>query len=387
MIGGVVTRARFDASNCAAFAELSGAVCCANNTPGTWRISAMSRPKMRACSGREADANSKRSLDALRARQRLIVLISRTPARSGGQEYGSSIWACAGSGEWFRSGTKRNHFENRYCVEFVWFSRKFRWFRHFGQSLMRARVHARTRVWGLVGFGGTAEPIQFIYISHRFVGSVVVPQWFRCGTSPVLPGGAAVELDILGGGYCAGILGSLDAVSIGGSNSQNLGSAAKSFRVFAWSAAAPRNGGILRFSSARSGHVGRIVLEGSAQRRGNAPFAGAGRKPSRLARRAPPCPHSRLRRSLSWSRSTVAGFGSTSRSAPSGVIKISADQARPLRRGAKVGVQASGRGWGGELDHGAQAPTGRGVALDRWRLVGPSAGRIKHARGGLAHVN
>jgi hypothetical protein len=183
---------------------------------------------------------------------------------------------------------------------------------------------------------------------------------------------------------------------------QNLGLVGDSFRVFGGvvgrlrgAGCGGRNGGILRFSGASMGCVGRVALEGWAQGAVSSPLSGARRKPSRLrahpggldrrrAQATPPCPHRGRARPLSCWRARLAGFGSAS--ARAAALNVPADQARRWCRGANVGTGLTGRGGVLGPTLAAMAATGRGGPKVSG-LSGTAPGWICDAKAGGARVN
>lgn len=356
-------------------------------------------PQTRASSGREAHATGERTTfpDPLHGRQTCAQL---TPARWLREKIGShfprSTW---GRGA-VLYGTGGNRLGNVQAFVIADECVRFPRFPDFAGGYVCAGAGARTHVWGQSEIQGTREPVSITYriqwVSGSLAGSLPVP----LGTArPNLAGSARIDAEagFLEGGYCAGpIVQQLTAVIWG----QNDGRGAKSFRVSVACLVAAvamegvrEIGGFLRFSTGRAGRVGSLALEGSAQRRGNAWFAGTQRQPSRLARRqgvgsiarahrAPLCPHSPRALALAPWRTSVSGFGSRTGQQPD--ISVSASQSVAVRGCAEFRTGATGRGWGG--GRSGAALTGRGGEKSPCAARRMSA-QVCHARGGRAHVN
>lgn len=362
----------------------------------------MSRQKIRARSGREADVMRGRSAHALPGAIALASIASRTPARCLAMIVSANPGGANGSGVAVPKGTAGNRRGNAQAVVIARQTARFPRFPRFGRSQMRACAGAYAHVYAGGGKQGTREPLSFPSLNHRVVGSLTGSLLVPSGTANAAAAAARPVgrgRDILGGGNGAQRLALVADRRIRG---QNDGRGGESFRVFG-ARLAPiglelgriqqrgGNGGNPPFSRASIGPVGRAMLEGSTQGVGLARFPAPCGQPVRLdrahpasigasAQAAPLCPHSRRRDPLAPGHATVSEFRSASREAfPA------------LRHGlagrAKVEIGQMGRGEG-SLAQAPQGLTGRGKRrCSAWSLGGLALRRAGHASERSAGVN
>lgn len=276
----------------------------------------------------------------------------------------------------------------------------------FAPRVMRVRLCVCTCAYTRGVNLGTVEPASFLFINQRVRGSIAVPRRFQLGTAAVDQGALVVAVNILAGGYAGEQLLEVADRAASGLGRARGGETFGDFRAAGDVDLVPigadpellglvvRNGGFPPFPGCSIGHVGRAMLEGYAQRRGNAGVVGTARKPRRLERGAlaeleqlaaaapgtiaqatPLCPHPRRARALAWSRPTLAGFGSAIPIPGSGT-------AGP--RGRQGSAPRTGRGEPLARVQSAQRGAGRGENGAAW-VAAPR--RISQASGRPGGVN
>lgn len=368
----------------------------------TWRETAMSRQKMRARSGREADANSERSIRTFALPRRSCGAASASRPLTPTRWLARSLWRHLGlpigPGGRFLAGTAWNRSRNHQPLEITGHSSRFQRFHAQASRDARAPVCAAARAYTRGEIRGTVEPEGLIYLNQVDRGSREGSKRFQLGT---VEGAAGEGLqfqrlgNILAGGNAAQLHAGLADRPIWGLLMPRAG---ESFRVFGVAGALDRvdlveiqrvgrNGGILRFSGRGVGHVGRAMLEGEAQGLGIAPLFRCRRQPVRLQRvdqeraplgrsgRHPPLPPLRRARALAPRRATVSEFGSAI---------LNSGQGTADRRLANVEAGSTGRGGGARRHQRGNRATGRG---ERAFLEGSALRRAGQASGRRARVN
>ena len=232
-----------------------------------------------------------------------------TPARWDANRVARQLLGSDGLGEAVPSGTGWNRAQNHQTFVFVAICSRFQRFRARPSRDVRTGVGRRTCVYARGVLSGTLEPLPYIYTIQLVNGS-------KCGSSAVPTGtgprdhlGSAGKRDILGGGYWQGGLAAARSARLVPLMHVERGSEGAKFGDFGLGRSAgaaieldqardrglellelgadlagERNGGFLPFLRGRSGHVGRAMLEGWAQRRSNAWFLARWPLPVRLER-------------------------------------------------------------------------------------------------------
>lgn len=274
-----------------------------------------------SCSDRAAGtAGSCSSSTQPHAKNSVLSVVARrlartrlTPARFDARKLVVQRLGHCGSGVAVPSGTCVEPGWNHQHIENVALFTRFQWFRAVASRDARTGLCVCTCAYMCEGIAGTLEPLTYCYVNQWVIGSKAVPSGFqleplRC---PALTNGSFLRFrNILAGGYGrdgliherdrrrSGLLRGRGRESFG-----DFGDAAvlgERFVQGGWvrvagsgeaggvaSSGAGLNGGNPRFLECDQRHVGSVMLEGMAERRGFLPFPDAGRMPVRLARRAP----------------------------------------------------------------------------------------------------
>lgn len=267
----------------------------------------------RDCSGGAADAVRNRSAaprpakggtTGAAASRRCLVSCLLTPTRGDAIRLAASLSGAIGPGCAVLIRTAAEPSQNRQAIEIARFAVRFSWFYAVASRDARAPVCVCTRACTLWSTHRTIEPVSFMYVNQLVSGSLAVLTWFRA--EPAMPSGAvglgsARIADKLDGRYRRVLLGpvSIEACSTLAEGGWRKVLAFRAGRAWPQSADRARgaglsgraggwggNGGILRFSRGRPERVGRVMLEGMGERRGNQPFQRDRRLPVRLARRS-----------------------------------------------------------------------------------------------------
>lgn len=230
-----------------------------------------------------------------------------TPARSSAINLAGQISAPDGSGGAVLTGTGRELRQNFQSIANAALFARFSGFSDCASRDVCAYVCACTRAYMREGFPRTREPFCNVVQIHKVDGSRAVLA--RFSSEPASDGAALGTADLLRGNILAGgyaLVGSSwssigrgmgVARGRGGETFGVSGRAGSPGRVGAGRArvqlevvqAIGRNGGFLRFPGLTAGCVGRVMLEGWPQGRGNAGLSRPAPLPVRLAAGAPWC--------------------------------------------------------------------------------------------------
>ena len=350
----------------------------------------------------------------LATRQACVLTQTRWDAK----RVAASLCGGSGSGGAVLHRTAAEPLQNRQPLEIITNFSRFSRFYATASRDARAPVCVQPRVHVLGVIHRTIEPLGFMYNNQCYSGSMAVLRrfWSEPGLAGALDWrGSAAWSNKLAGGYRAPMAG---RVPVKASSTVLVGRAAQSFGDFGRGLVGGRtirgrggrpgwgdrgadlvleqfevdgrkNGGVLRFWAGRSGRVGRVMLEGWPLRLGVAWFAGdrplpvslgAGHEAGggRAARRAPPSPpfaraHCSSTLALAAGRVWI-GLPASAPHCRAGLT---------VKKIAKVGVTATGRGWLGWVAAGMQRRAG--VLADG--LKGREPRENGHASAGGSHVN
>lgn len=392
----------------------------------TGRSPSMSSPKIRDCSGRAADAVRSHSSLTVPATEKSCAAAvpgiaspprSRidhlTPARLVARSWFSQSRHRNGFGVAVLAGTALEPLQNRQSLEITGNSSRFSRFSVLASRDARAYVCVRLRACREPSKHRTTEPQVIIVIYHVVSGSVVVLKRFcpepavpnRAGNGRVLRfrhilagGNAAISVDGWPDRACSTPLAGRGAKSFGvfRAGSVTWSDPASMSPAPSWSIAARvvlrvSNGGILRFPTVLIGHVGRVMLEGWPQRRGNAWFLDGQPLPVRQRRSTAAGAEARAwcatRGGIAAARGTpVPPFAA--RVSPSTLthergqiwIDYSGSSSGRGRNRQSWGLR-SGSGWG------FRSPLHRTGRAGQGRGAGGSSRRSGQARAGAVHVN
>lgn len=270
------------------------------------------------CSGRAADAVRNRTLSPRPAGvlrlgiEQLSVLLGSTsrpaqsyrltPARGGAIKLACQSPAPFGSGETVPDGTTVEPCWNHEPLEIASLFARFQRFHAQASRHARVGTYAQTRAYVRGVELGTLEPLNNIHVDQWVRGSRAVPERFQL--EPGKPGlgsahGNPPIRNILAGGNAGALLASIDLGADRAASTVMRSRAAQTFGDFSPAGGLDLgriqllglvggNGGFLPFLVPASGAVGRVMLEGMAERRRKPPFLDPRRLPVRLEREASP---------------------------------------------------------------------------------------------------
>lgn len=261
------------------------------------------------CSGSAADAVRNRSIQPRSGREgapgeeaaRAPLALTLTPARWGAMRLACRLSGPIGSGGAVLVRTTLEPLQNHQIIDVARFSVRFSQFSGGASRDAHAGERAPARACEGGDFTRTLEPLNFLYTGQRVSGSRAVLQRFYL--EPVsLPaaknGGIARFSNKVGVRYCRGATDRLAKPVARGRGGETFAPGARRGARGSVQAAGAQlvdleldlvggNGGKLRIAVRGSGCVGRVMLEGMAERRGNACFPARCRQPVRLMRSAP----------------------------------------------------------------------------------------------------
>lgn len=345
----------------------------------------------------------------LTRRARLCASSRLTPARWQAKRLASQSRGPNGAGSAVPDGTAVEPRWNHQPIDNAAFSARFQRFRALASRVMRACMRVDARVYARGSFAGTLELYDNLIRYQVVSGSKCGSKRFHSGTvalARLTRRRKARKIYKLAGGYsplagCAIVLVACSTVQLGRAGEtfgpgarwavdgrRDWGGAGREAGARGGSARCGGNGGFLRVSGGRSGHVGTAMLEGVAEGRGNACFSGAGHQPVRLARRASGEGHRGSRSAGGTPLAPIATDALPSTLARDrGRILIGTGMSDlglggiAARRQRLIGMVGSG--WKYARSQPALGTAGRGACGALWE----NRVDVVHGKAGAAHVN